>query len=179
MSDIVTVSGLPGSGTTTLCKILQEETNLPYVYAGQIFRAEAERRGMSLADFGKLCEQDETVDQTLDREQEILLTDAADGLILEGRLSGWLAQKTEVSALKVWVSCDEGERLRRIVERDGGDLESQRGNTLEREQSEADRYMRYYGIDLTDTSPYDLVLDSTSTSPEELANQLLAALRSD
>ena len=30
----VTVGGLPGTGTTTLCKLLQAQLGLPYTYAG-------------------------------------------------------------------------------------------------------------------------------------------------
>ncbi|MGB0653649.1 MAG: (d)CMP kinase [Thermoplasmatota archaeon] len=163
----VTVGGLPGTGTSTLCRLLEARLGLPYTYAGALFRAEAERRGMSLADFGALCQQDPAVDQALDDQQLELLR--AGNVLLEGRLSGWLAHRHAIPALKVWVACDDGERLRRLVERDGGDPEAQKRATLEREASEADRYRRYYGADLADLAPYDLVLDSTAMTPEELA----------
>lgn len=179
MSDVITVGGLPGTGTSTLCRILEGRLGLPYTYAGAIFRAEAERRGMSLSEFGALCQGDPDVDQALDAQQADLLQESVrgEGLILEGRLSGWIAYQHQVPALKVWVICDETERIRRIMERDGGDLAVQRARTREREASEADRYRRYYGIDLGDLSPYDLVLDSTSTAPDALADQVEAALR--
>ncbi len=169
----LTVGGLPGTGTSTLCRLLRDQLGLPYTYAGQIFRDEAARRGLSLAQFGKLCQQDPSVDRGLDARQVDLL--AAGGLILEGRLSGWLAHENQLPALKVWVTCDDAERARRVAERDGGDVEAQRAAMLEREASEADRYRRYYGVDLTDLSVYDLVLDSTSTAPDDLARQVLAA----
>lgn len=170
----VTVGGLPGTGTSTLCRLLADRLQLPYTYAGALFREEAKRRGMSLAEFGALCQKDPSIDEALDDRQIFLLKRG--NLILEGRLSGWLSQRHRVPALKVWVVCDEKERLRRIVQRDGGDLQSQAEATWAREQSEADRYRRYYGVDLKDTSFYDLVLDSTRAAPEVLADQVLAAL---
>ncbi len=182
MSDCITVSGPPGSGTSTLCRLLQEELGHDYVYAGQIFRDQAEQRGMSLKEFGALCEVDDQVDRGLDDEQIRLLKEALDfdrSLILEGRLSGWLAHRNNIPALKVYVDCDEVERVRRIVERDGGDDSEQAEATRIREESEATRYNHYYGIDLDDMAPYDLVLDSTNKSPDQLRADVLAALRSD
>lgn len=171
----VTVGGLPGTGTTTLCKLLQQRLGLPYMYAGALFREEARRRNLSLAEFGALCQKDPSIDAALDDRQEFLLRKG--GLIMEGRLAGWIAQRKRLPALKVWVVCDEPERLRRIVDRDGGTLQQQADATWAREQSEQDRYRRYYGVDLKDTSFYDVVLDSTHQLPEQLAATVEQAVR--
>lgn len=170
----VTVGGLPGTGTSTLCKLLAAQLSLPYMYAGGIFREEAARRGLSLAEFGALCQRDPSIDAALDDRQIGMLRKG--GLILEGRLAGWLAARHKVPAFKVWITCEDKERIRRIVQRDGGDETTQRVATEAREASEADRYRRYYGADPTDQSRYDLVLDSTRASPQELAAQVVARL---
>lgn len=171
----ITVSGKPGTGTSTLCKLLEQRTGWPYVYAGQLFRDEAARRNLSLAAFGALCEEDATVDKALDHQQEGLLEEE-EHLILEGRLSGWLAARAGADALRVQIICEENERIRRIVERDGGDSEEQRQKTLEREASEHARYQSYYDVDPNDSGHYQLVLDSTNTAPEALVDAILTAL---
>lgn len=171
----ITVGGLPGTGTTTLCRLLQERLKLPYTYAGALFREEAKARGLSLAEFGALSQKDPSIDERLDDRQVHMLRKG--GLILEGRLSGWLANRYKLPAVKVWVRCDESERLRRIVDRDGGTIKEQADLTWAREQSEADRYRRYYGVDLKDTSFYDVVLDSTHRRPEQLADDVEAAVQ--
>lgn len=171
--DTITVGGLAGTGTSTLCRRLRDRTGLPYAYAGQLFRDEAAARGLSLAEFSRLSERDPSMDRALDARQVALLREG--GLILEGRLAGWLAYREELPALKVWVICEEDVRMGRVTQRDGEDLEVQRLRTLEREASEASRYRRYYDIELADFAPYDLVLDSTDATPDELADQVLAA----
>lgn len=170
----ITVGGLPGTGTSTLCRLLAEKTGLPYHYAGALFREEAKRRGLTLAEFGALSQKDPSIDEALDDRQIFLLKRG--NLVLEGRLSGWLAQRHKVPALKVWIVCDEPVRIRRLVDRDGGTIEAQADATWERETSEADRYRRYYGVDLTNLSLYDLVLDSTSKTPQHLADAVLELL---
>ncbi len=170
----ITVGGLPGTGTSTLCKLLAEKTGLSYIYAGALFREEARRRHMTLAEFGALCQRDPAIDQALDDRQIGLLKRGS--IILEGRLSGWLANRHKVDALTVWVTCENKERIRRIVQRDGGTPDDQLKATEAREASEADRYSRYYGVDLNDLSKFDLVLDSTQLGPEMLLEKVLANL---
>jgi cytidylate kinase len=129
---------------------------------------------MTLEEFHVLCQKDPAIDEALDDRQIGLLRRG--NLILEGRLSGWLANRHRIPAFKIWVTCDAKERIRRLVQRDGGDVEAQREATERREASEADRYRRYYGADLNDLSRYDLVLDSTKATPEDLLAQVKAAL---
>ena len=176
MSDLtLTVGGLAGTGTSTLCRLLAAHLDLPYTYAGSLFRQEAARRGLSLAEFGALCQEDPAVDRSLDDRQLELLREG--GVLLEGRMAGWLAEHNEVEAFTVWVVCDEDVRMRRISERDGGDLEEQRTATLAREASEQARFLDYHGADLGDLSIYDLVLDSTDHTPSGLAQAVVSEMR--
>lgn len=171
----VTVGGLPGTGTTTLSRLLERALELPYIYAGQLFREQAARRGVTLAEFNALAQADPDVDRSLDDRQLELLRGG--GVILEGRLSGWLAHRHEITALKVWLVCETDERIRRLVQRDGDDTQTQAQLMDDRVSRERDRYRRYYGADLDDLSIYDLVLDSTSTPPDELRDRVLDVLR--
>lgn len=166
----VTVGGLPGTGTSTLCRLLNEQLGIPYTYAGALFREEAKARGLTLAEFGQLSQKDPSIDERLDDRQLHMLRKG--GLILEGRLSGWLANRHKLPAIKVWLHCEESVRMRRLVDRDGGTLKEQADLTWAREQSEADRYRRYYGVDLKDTAFYDVILDSTHQTPQQLADEV-------
>lgn len=154
--------------------MLERALELPYIYAGQLFREEAALRGMTLAEFNALAQRDAAVDHTLDDRQLELLRRG--GVILEGRLSGWLAHRHGIPAFKTWIVCEESERIRRLVERDGGDPESQAEAMRDRVHREADRYARYYGADLQDLTIYDLVLDSSDLTPDAVRDRIVAAL---
>ena len=134
----------------------------------------ASERGLSLPDFAKLAEVDESIDRALD---ERLVERATTGnVLLESRLAGWLATRADLGALRVWIACDEAERAKRVGGRDGHDLRAALAANQEREASERARYLAYYGIDLTDLSIYDVVLDSTSTGPPVIVEQIVAVV---
>ena len=82
----VTISGHPGSGTSTLVSLLCEAKGWSSLNGGELFRQEAKRRNMSLADFGQLCKEDLEVDRQLDallKEHCLLYTSPSprDGLL--------------------------------------------------------------------------------------------------
>jgi len=168
---VITISGLPGSGKTTVSKILEEKTGLKYVYSGDIFRKLAKKHGMSLEEFGIYCEKNKDVDLELDAYQLEILK--KDNVILEGRISGWLAFRNNVDSLKVFINADFDTRINRIIKRESGDFDKRKQEIIKRETCEAERYKKYYDIDVSDLSIYDLIIDSSDKSPEEIVEIVL------
>lgn len=170
---LVTVSGLPGSGTSTVARAAATELGLDHVDGGTVFRTVAAEHGMSLAAYAALAEHDEKIDRALDDR----LTERAvrGDVLLESRLSGWLATRAALRSLCVWIRCDETERARRVAARDGHEAEVALTFNQQRERSERVRYLGYYDIDLTDLTIYDLVLDSTDASPPDLVAAVVSA----
>ncbi len=175
MPRLITISGLPGSGTSTLCQHLVEHTGRPYVNAGQFFRDLAAERDMSLADLGCLAEENDEIDRRLDaRMVELALQNP--GAVLEGRVTGWMAHRHQLVALKVWIEADEVVRSGRVGHRDEQSAAAAVAATREREASERTRYADHYGIDLTSMEIYDLVLNSDATPAQLLLERVLTAL---
>jgi cytidylate kinase len=169
---LITLSGLPGSGTSTVARAAAAELGLAHVDGGTVFRALASERGVSLAEFARLAEADDAIDRALD---DRLLERAREGdVLLESRLAGWLATRGAVPALRAWIRCDDDERARRVGARDGHPVAEALAHNAEREASERTRYQAFYDIDLTDLDIYDLVLDSTDVRPDELVAELVA-----
>ena len=171
---VITISGTPGSGKSTVAELLNKETRIKYIYSGQIFRDLAVEYNMSLEEFGKYCEENSDVDKKLD-ERQIEILKKGD-LILEGRLSGWLAYKNKIPSLKIAIDADLDIRAGRIVKRENGGFEKRKKELIDRQRSEETRYKKYYDIDLKDMSIYDLVIDSGNKTPEEIVDIILKAL---
>lgn len=169
----ITISGLPGSGTTTLARTLSDQLSYTLISAGEVFRQMAIEKGMSLAAFGAYCEKDPATDHLIDtRQREIALF--SDNIIVEGRLSGWNLPEAE---LRIWLKAPLHVRTGRIFERDEiADLTKAKEETRVRESSEEQRYRQYYSIDISDLTIYDIVLDSSRFTVEDLARIVLAAL---
>ena len=172
---LITISGLPGSGKTTVARLLSKGLGIPHVYAGDLYRKEAEARGLSLDEFNRLCERDHSIDRCLDAK---MASYARKGnAVLEGRLAGFLARQEHVEAFKVWLTAGEEVRARRVAQREGCDCGTVAALNDTRQRSDAKRYREIYGFDLDDTSLYDLVLCTDSQRPEELAERILAGVR--
>ncbi len=164
----ITISGSPGSGKTTAAKLLAEKLKLKYVYSGDIFREMAKKHKMSLEDFGKYCEEHKEIDQQLDDYQLKIL--AKGNVIVEGRISGWIAHRNNIRAVKVLIDTDIETRAGRILKRESGDINKRKKEMLTREKSEATRYKEYSNIDLKDKSIYDIVIDSGDKTPDEIVD---------
>jgi len=171
----ITISGLPGTGKTTVATLLKQHLGLKYVYSGEIFRQLAQSHQMSLEEFGIYCESHRQIDEELDRYQLDILKKG--DVILEGRLSGWLAYQNHIPAVKVLLQADIQIRTSRIVKREQGDIEKRKKEILKREKSEALRYKKYYGIDVSDTSIYDVIIDAGDKTPEQIMQIIMSHLR--
>lgn len=161
----ITVSGLPGSGTTSLSRYLAEHHGFTMISAGEVFRQCAKEHNMELAEFGRLAESDPAYDKMIDARQKEI-AEQKDNIIVEGRLSGWMVEKAD---LKIWLFAPINCRLERIVFRDQiRDISTAKEITLEREQCEAVRYRQYYDIDINDLSIYHIILNSERWGVEDL-----------
>jgi predicted cytidylate kinase len=170
---VVTLGGPPGSGKSTAGRRAAETLGLEFRSAGELFRAEAARRGMTLEAFGPFAAAHPEVDRELDRAMQAL---AAPGRVLEGRIQGALCRRSAIPVHALIVTAAEPERARRVAGRDGLSPAEALRRIREREASEADRYRRFYGIDLA-REPADLVVDSTSIGPAAVADTLVEFLR--
>ena len=172
---VVTLSGLPGTGTSTAAKRLMKATGFQYVNTGAIFREMAAERGMSLEEFGRLVSLDPKVDRELDDRQLAYIR--RPDQIVEGRLAGWVRHENQVPGLSVWLEAPLEVRAGRVSGRDLQSLEQAKKAILEREATERNRYLEFYGYDLFDTSIYDLVLDSHELTPGPIVERILDAMK--
>lgn len=160
----ITISGPPGSGTTSLARYLARKHGLTLISAGEVFRQLAREHGMELAEFGRLAEGDPSIDRMVDARQKEI-GESTDDIIIEGRLSGRMIENAD---LRIWLTASLACRAKRIAGRDGMDEEAAQTYTKNRQRSEATRYRTYYDIDIYDLAAYDIVLSSETFGVDAL-----------
>jgi cytidylate kinase len=170
---IITISGPPGSGKSTLSKILSVKLGLELVAMGDIFRKCANERCMSLEEFGMIAQCNEKIDREIDDMQKNIAAEK-DNIIIEGRLSGFLVD----ADIRIWLKAPLEIRARRISKRENKPEALAREETYQREECERERYLKYYDIDIKDLSVYDLIIDSSKWNPEELSEIVQKAVKS-
>lgn len=172
----IAISGPPGSGKSTICTLVAKRLDYDYILVGQIFRQMAGERRLDLETFGRLAEEDETIDKELD-ERMLALAKANDNIVLEGRLSGPILKVRKVPVFAAYIYATEQVRAERIAQREGKDLQLVLREMRLRERSEKKRYLAYYGIDPSDRSIYDLWLDSSNTPADKIADMIIEKAR--
>ena len=164
----ITVSGHPGSGTSTLVSGLMDHYGWSSLNGGDVFRGEAKRRGMSLSDFGALCTTDLEVDRQLDALLQERMSATGAEEIVESRLSGWWAYRLNLDCVRLWVDVEDEERARRVVAREGGTIEEALEANAKRTSVDAERFTELYGILPEQREPYTIVLDGTHLGRDEV-----------
>lgn len=185
---IITISGLPGSGTTTVSKLLQKrlEPDFKLTSSGETFRQYAKDLDLSLPEFWELTKKEPVHHYILDRMQANVIK-SDENCIVEGRLTGYIATRVMKTGkystypiLKIYLKARAGTRIERILEREMNNSDKTRQQVADdailREQTERATFKRLYDIDIEyNLSFYDFVIDTTRLSAESVANIIAMA----
>lgn len=164
---IITISGTPGSGKSTLAKNLARKLGLKHYSTGDLMREMAAERHISLIELSKIAEKDRSIDEELDQRQ-IELGKTEEDFIIDGRLSFHFIP----NSIKIFITASQKERAERIYadnirKENNISFESTLKDLKRREISEKRRYKKYYNLDYTKKSQYDLVIDNTGLQAED------------
>ena len=170
---LVTVSGLPGSGTSTVARLVAQRLGIAHVDGGTVFRSMASEAGLDVRQFSSVAEADADIDVELDARLAAIAREG--NVVLESRLAAWIAANEGVSHTSVWIDGDERVRAQRVARREGIEPAQALEANRAREASERLRYETLYGIDLDDRSVYDLVIDATNEPADAVAMSIVAA----
>ena len=156
MGLVITISGLHGTGKSTFARILSKKFKLRLVSAGELFRQIATKRRLTISELSKISYENKEIDEIIDERTRM---EAKKGnVVLDGLLAGWMAR--DEANIKIYLTASESVRVERIARRDGITYDAARKATLLREELERIRFKRFYGIDIDDTSIYDLALNT-------------------
>ncbi len=166
---IITISGLGCSGTTTLTRLLSKAIGWPHSHpASEQMRTFLHAHQLPLSAMDQLPDEQEV---SIDNYLKSIIQNS-NHQIVNGRLSGWHAQGIG-DVFKVFVTASDEKRVERFAARENYSI-AQAGQELKaRDANEFEKYKRLYGADATDPKLYDLIIDTTNTTPQECLDLLL------
>lgn len=171
----ITIGGKAGSGKTTVAKLLAKRLNLKYYSIGKIQRAIAKKRGITILELSRVEEQNPEIDKEIDEKQKELAKE--DNFVLDSRLGAFFIK----NSIKVFLDANEFVRAKRIlkdkrVAENNKNLKEVIKNMRQREESEKRRYKSYYNINCYNKNYYDIVIDTTNLTPEEVVTKIIKKL---
>ena len=174
---IISISGLHGTGKSTIAKKVADAMNLQYYSTGNAFRKKAADHNMSLEKFTKYVEGHPEIDNELD---DLIIEEAKKGnIVVESQLSSFLLKS--IADVKIRLTCPLKIRVQRMAERDGVPYDEKLRETLLREESEALRFKRLYDIDINDIEiikqHHDYIIDTAELSIEQVFNELMIIIK--
>lgn len=177
----ITISGLGGTGKSTVAQLLAQRLGYEKMSGGGIFRQMATEQGMTIEEFDQFVTGgDESFDKKLDKRQEEYGANN-DNFVLESRL-GWYFVP---DAIKIKLECDLDERIRRIAEDESADrtahtqadFETTKEKTLAREETYT-RYDDLYGIEQWNADDnFDYIIDTTNINPDQVVEHIIDYLQ--
>ena len=175
---IISIGGKAGSGKTTIAKMLAEKLGWPLYFIGKIRRAKAAELNMTLEEYNKYGETHAETDLEVDEYQKQLgLTE--DNFVIEGRTSFYFIPHS----IKIFFEVDDlagatrayGEQQQnseRRKESRAQTIEEVLTKIKERNANDAARYKKYYDLDFLNHGKYDLVVDTSELTTEQVFDRV-------
>ena len=171
----ITLAGSPGSGKSTLRKLLAGHYGLITKGTGDFMRELSAKYGYSditqfLIEYVSVHPE---VDHQVDEEQRIFGKEN-DNFVLDAHLGFHFVP----DSIRICLICDLEEAARRILDdierttEDATNISDSMAASQKRRNTMRKNFMSLYQVDIDDHSNFDLVLDSTSLSSTEVFEQV-------
>ena len=170
---LISITGKLGSGKSTVCGILKEKYGFEIFSTGTINREFARSLGISTLELNERLKEDPALDKEIDGTVTRLSIEKKDEkLIFDSRMAWHFAKDT----FKIFLTIDPMEAARRVMLNQRGAEEHYETvndaceGLLKRGSVERERFIQIYGVDYFDHNNFDLIVDTTSRTPDEIVN---------
>ncbi len=170
-SHIITICGLPGSGKSSTATGVAMALAYKHYSTGDLFRAIAKERGVSIEEINKQAELEQEIDHEVDERTKQMVNES--DLVIDSRMA-WHWMPT---SFKVFLKIDPRTAAERTfkhmqekgrVSQNASSVEEVYQNTVARTESEIKRYGNLYNVDYKDETHYDLVVDTAQHTLDEV-----------
>lgn len=181
---IITITGYPGSGKSTLGKGIAKALGMKHYSAGMFWRQIGKERGMSLMQVQEAAKKDRGIDDEVDR-RSTELGKKEDNFVIDGRVAWHFIPKS----LKIFVKIDLKKAAERVYRDSKQGKEERKGeegnlsieetvkNMQQRMKMNQKRYKSLYNVDYLDEKNYDIVVDTSDSDIPETREKVLKQLK--
>ncbi|MDO8609406.1 MAG: cytidylate kinase family protein [bacterium] len=169
----ITISGKICSGKSTLFLQLEKYLKWPIVHTGQIFRDYVKKHNLKL---DKAQEQNEELTKKIDFKVRDMLKEKGN-LLADSWMAGIMADHFP-GVLKILLICKDSKRYQRFAARENVTIEEASKRVENRQKNWGDRMEKIHKRnDFFDKKNYDLIIDTSTISSEEVFNLVLSHLK--
>lgn len=173
MNDI-TITGDLGSGKSSVAKVLCQLLDFEYYSTGKIQRELGLEKGMNTLELNYYSENNEEIDTLIDNKL-IELNSSKYRHVFDSRMAWHFIKKS----FKIYLTVHPLIAAKRVIEdfaRTGepnaNTIEEKANNLIERRSVEDRRFKYKYGVDCSNLNNYDVIIDTSKTSINEIAKKL-------
>ncbi len=173
----IAFSGRLGSGKSTVCAILRDKYGYEIYSTGTVQRKVAAEMGIDTLELNKRMRENPELDHIIDDAVVKLSRErAGDNIVYDSRMAWHFAENT----FKVYMYVDPTVAGQRVFDADRGNVETYASpeeaaeKLIARSIEENVRFKEIYNVDNLNYNNYDLIVDSTSATPEEIAETIVS-----
>lgn len=172
----MSITGKLGSGKSTVCNILKEKYGFEIFSTGTINREYARRLGITTLELNERLKSDPALDKEIDGTVTKLSIEKKDEkLVFDSRMAWHFAKNT----FKIFLTIDPMEAATRVMKNQRGaeehydSVEDACEGLVKRGSVERERFIQIYGVDYFDHNNFNLVVDTTCRTPEEIVGIIM------
>ncbi len=173
---LITISGELGSGKSTVATMLAEKLGYAYYSTGMAQRHIADLKGLSTLQLNELSQTDPSIDKEIDGiykkkpwgKKPCVVDSRLAFHFLPDSFKIKLKVNLKVAAKRVFDEKRPHEKYQT--------LKQAQEFLQKRAELEKERFITTYQIDISDDSLFDLVIDTSALSPEEVCQKIIQAL---
>ena len=175
----ITIAGELGSGKSTICAALKKERGYEIFSTGDIHRKFAKEKSLSTLELNKQLTDSNEFDNYIDNSvAEYARKNTDKNVVFDSRL----AWKFVPESFKVYLIVAPAVAAQRVYATRNTAVESYasvsaaEADLIDRKKTEDKRFRRLYGVDCGDFNNYDLIIDSTAATSEQITALILEKL---